>query len=196
MVTKVAVLGPAGFGGSYVVNELLSRGSYHVTGISRNPDKIGKHDRYTPLVLDITNASIAELVQAFKSVDVVINAFNPPYGPSVYKTFVETVRRVVIAAKHSHLQYFLTIGGTGSLYLGDPATSYETAADSRPFWLAYRRATAESEAATYHMEERIGFGSPMSRGMRDYRSAWQALLSDPGSLTPAHRKVIDETEKA
>ncbi|KAK0934809.1 hypothetical protein LTR29_013595 [Friedmanniomyces endolithicus] len=171
MVTKVAVLGPAGFGGSYVVNELLSRGSYHVTGISRNPDKIGKHDRYTPLVLDITNASIAELVQAFKSVDVVINAFNPPYGPSVYS-------------------------GTGSLYLGDPATSYETAADSRPFWLAYRRATAESEAATYHMEERIGFGSPMSRGMRDYRSAWQALLSDPGSLTPAHRKVIDETEKA
>jgi len=88
MVTKVAVLGPAGFGGSYVVNELLSRGSYHVTGISRNPDKIGKHDRYTPLVLDITNASIAELVQAFKSVDVVINAFNPPYGPSVYSTLI------------------------------------------------------------------------------------------------------------
>ncbi|KAK0269728.1 hypothetical protein LTR35_014620 [Friedmanniomyces endolithicus] len=195
MVTKVAVLGPAGFGGSYVVNELLSRGSYDVTGISRNPDKIGKHDRYTPLVLDITTASIAELVQAFKSVDVVINAFNPPYGPSVYKTFVETVRRVVIAAKHSHLQYFLTIGGTGSLYLDDPSISHETAADSRPFWLAYRRATADSEAATYHMEERIGFGSPMSRGMPDYRSARQALRSDPGGLTPADRKAIDETEK-
>ncbi|KAK0251300.1 hypothetical protein B0A54_13217 [Friedmanniomyces endolithicus] len=195
MHTKVAVLGPAGFGGSYVVSELLNRGSYDVVGISRNPDKIGKHDRYTPHVLDITNATIAELVEAFKSVDVVINAFNPPYGTSVYKIFVETVRRIVIAAKHSNLQYFLTIGGTGSLYLGNPATTYETAADSRPFWLAYRRATADSEAATYHMEERIGFGSPMSQGMRDYRSARQALPPDAGSLSPAHRKVIDETEK-
>ncbi|KAK0333983.1 hypothetical protein LTR91_018798 [Friedmanniomyces endolithicus] len=195
MVTKVAVLGPAGFGGSYVVNELLNRGSYDVVGISRNPGKIGKHDRYTPHALDITNATIAELIEAFKSVDVVINAFNPPYGPNVYKTFVETVRRIVIAAKHSNLQYFLTIGGTSSLYLRDPATSYETAADSRPFWLAYRRATADSEAATYHMEERIGFGSPMSRSMRAYRSARQSLLSNPGSLTAANRKVIDETEK-
>ncbi|KAK0904677.1 hypothetical protein LTR91_021827 [Friedmanniomyces endolithicus] len=195
MVTKVAVLGPAGFGGSYVVSELLHRGTYDVIGISRNPDKVGEHKRYTPYALNITNATIAELVEAFKSVDVVINAFNPPYGPSVYKTFVETVRRIVIAAKHSNLQYFLTIGGTGSLYLGDPLNSHETAADSRPFWLAYRRATADSEAATYHMEERIGFGSPMSQSMRDYRSARQALLSHPKNLTPAHRKVIDESEK-
>jgi len=80
---KVAVIGPAGFGGSHVCVELLDRG-HEVTGISRNPDKVGKHDRYTSKVLDATSASILELIDAFKAVDVVVNAFNPPYTPTVY----------------------------------------------------------------------------------------------------------------
>ncbi|KAK4956767.1 hypothetical protein LTR10_006295 [Elasticomyces elasticus] len=189
---KVAVLGPAGFGGSHVSVELIQRG-HDVVGVSRHPEKLGKHDHYEPVVLDVTSASILELIDVFKSVDVVINAFNPPYGPTVYKTFVETLRRITIAAKHSNLEYFVTIGGTGSLDLG-PAHPYQSAADSRTFWLAYRRATADSEAATYHMEERIGLGSPMSNAMRKYRSARQALLA--GSCTDEDKTTIKDTETA
>ncbi|KAK5680269.1 hypothetical protein LTS10_007196 [Elasticomyces elasticus] len=189
---KVAVLGPAGFGGSHVSVELIQRG-HDVVGVSRHPEKLGKHDHYKPVVLDITSASIVELIDVFKSVGVVINAFNPPYSPTVYKTFVETMRRITIAAKHSNLEYFVTIGGTGSLDLG-PAHPYQSAADSRTFWLAYRRATADSEAATYHMEERIGFGSPMSSAMRNYRSARQALLT--GSCTDEDKTTIKDTETA
>lgn len=85
--------------------------------------------------------------------------------------------------------YYISIGGTGSLSL--PPPTHLTAADSRPFWLAYRRSVADSEAATTHMEERIGPGV-MSAGMRAYRNARIALLS--GNATPEHHAVIAEAE--
>lgn len=80
---RVAVIGPTGYSGSHVCVELLNRG-HEVIGISRSPEKLGKHDKYTPLKLDATTASIAELVDAFKDVDVVVNGFNPPAGPNMY----------------------------------------------------------------------------------------------------------------
>jgi putative NADH-flavin reductase len=82
-MVRVAVIGPSGFGGSAITIELIDRG-HDVIGISRNPDKLGKHDKYTPYVLDVGSASIAELVKAYANVDVVINTYNPPYAPNVY----------------------------------------------------------------------------------------------------------------
>jgi len=49
---KIAVLGPAGFGGSYLCVELINRG-HHVTGVSRNPDKLGKHNLYSTTRVDL-----------------------------------------------------------------------------------------------------------------------------------------------
>lgn len=89
--------------------------------------------------------------------------------------FVETSRKILVAAKAAKLSYFIKLGGSGSLELGDSAKPYATCADSREFWLAYRRAVADSEAATYHMEERLGVGSPMATAMRRYREARLAL---------------------
>ena len=80
---QIAVLGPAGFGGSNVCVELLNRG-HNLTGISRNPEKIGKHDRFRPYPLDLLTASIAQLIEAVEGQDAVINAFNPPAGPYMY----------------------------------------------------------------------------------------------------------------
>ena len=80
---KVVVVGATGYGGSHVCLELLNRG-HEVIGISRNPAKIGTHERYKPHPLDVSAASIGEIVEAFKNVDVVVNSFNPSPGPTMY----------------------------------------------------------------------------------------------------------------
>jgi len=68
---KIAVLGPAGFGGSYLCVELINRG-HHVTGISRSPEKLGTHKLYSSVSVDLDSASIDELAEVFKGHDVLI----------------------------------------------------------------------------------------------------------------------------
>lgn len=111
------------------------------------------------------------------------------------ESFLETVRKIIVAVKAAQVPYLVVIGGTGSLELG-PSHPYHTVADSREMWVAYRRAVADSEAATAHMEERIGAGHPMSNAMRAYRNARIALRKSGSlkALDDAERKVIRETE--
>lgn len=73
---RVGVIGPAGFGGSYLCLELINRG-HDVYGISRNPEKLGTHPSYHPISLDITAASIPELAAVMKGLDVVVNEYGP-----------------------------------------------------------------------------------------------------------------------
>ena len=68
---KVAVIGATGYTGSHVCVELLSRG-HHVTGICRNPGKLGNHSNYSTRSIDVENTSIQELVNVFSGQDVVI----------------------------------------------------------------------------------------------------------------------------
>ena len=73
---RVGVIGPAGFGGSYLCVELINRG-HTVIGLSRNPEKLGKHERYIPRPVDIDNVSIAELAKAFEGMDVLVSEYGP-----------------------------------------------------------------------------------------------------------------------
>ena len=73
---RVGVIGPAGFGGSYLCVELINRG-HHVVGFSRNPDKLGTHPRYTPVILDVGLQTIEQLAEAFVGVDVLVNEYGP-----------------------------------------------------------------------------------------------------------------------
>lgn len=73
---RVGVIGPAGFGGSYLCVELLNRG-HTVIGISRNPQKLGKHERYIPRPVDIDEVSISELAKSFEGVDVLVSEYGP-----------------------------------------------------------------------------------------------------------------------
>ena len=73
---QVGVIGPAGFTGSNVCVELLNRG-YNVVGISRNPQAVGSHPRYTPRTADIDSISIEKLAEVFRGLDVVISAYGP-----------------------------------------------------------------------------------------------------------------------
>ena len=56
-----------------------------------------------------------------------------------------------------------------------------------------RRANADSEAVTYHYEERMGFGSPMAKTIRAYRNARIALKAS--KATEDDRKVIESIEE-
>lgn len=72
----VGVIGPAGFGGSYLCVELLNRG-HHVVGISRNPEKLGSHNRYIPRRGDVAKQSIEEMALLFAGIDVLVNEYGP-----------------------------------------------------------------------------------------------------------------------
>jgi putative NADH-flavin reductase len=73
---RVGVIGPAGFGGSYLCVELLNRG-HTVFGISRNPEKLGKHPRYVPRPVDIDEVSTEDLAKQFEGIDVLVSEFGP-----------------------------------------------------------------------------------------------------------------------
>ena len=105
--------------------------------------------------------------------------------------FVETTRKILVGAKTNKKIYFIMVGGTGSLEL--PGKKYTTAADSRDFWLAYRRSVADSETSTKHMEDRIGPG-PISDAMRAYRNARIKLKE--GTAGDEEKKTIATTEDA
>jgi putative NADH-flavin reductase len=75
----VGVIGPAGFSGSHLSIELINRG-HSVRGISRYPEKLGSHSNYRPYSIDIETCSLLELTEAFRSLDVLVNAYGPHTG--------------------------------------------------------------------------------------------------------------------
>jgi len=76
---RVGIIGAAGFGGSYLSVEVLNRG-HTVIGISRNPEKLGKHERYIPRSVNIDEVSIGELANKFEDIDVLVSEFGPHTG--------------------------------------------------------------------------------------------------------------------
>lgn len=80
--------------------------------------------------------------------------------------YLEVIRKIILSVKLAQVKYFVMVGGTGSLHV--PGTICECAVDNPDFFLAYRRAIADSEAHTAYMEERLG---PMGSALRAYRNA-------------------------
>jgi putative NADH-flavin reductase len=74
--SKIGVIGPSGFTGSYLTLELLNRG-HQVRGISRHPEKLGQHPAYSPYPVDLEKSSIEEISLAFSDLDVVVNGYGP-----------------------------------------------------------------------------------------------------------------------
>ncbi|KAJ3540332.1 hypothetical protein NM208_g5114 [Fusarium decemcellulare] len=83
------------------------------------------------------------------------------------------------------------VGGAGSLHL--PHENDICVADSKDFFLAYRRAIADSHAHVTYMEERLG---PMGGILRTYRNARLALLAGASSNEDldAARAIVDDYE--
>ena len=72
----VGVIGPSGFGGSYLCVELLTRG-HTVVGLSRHPQKLGSHERYIPRPVDIDTLSYPDLATHFSDIDVLVSEYGP-----------------------------------------------------------------------------------------------------------------------
>lgn len=72
----VGVIGPTGFGGSYLTAELIRRG-HTVVGISRSPQSFGAHEQYRPRPLDIEASTISQLADAFSDLDTVVSEYGP-----------------------------------------------------------------------------------------------------------------------
>ena len=105
--------------------------------------------------------------------------------------FIEAARKIILAVKKARVDYFIMVGGTGSLHL--PHEGDLCVADSKDFFLAYRRAIADSHAHVSYMEERLG---PMGSSLRAYRNARLTLRAGSPSSEDlkAARVIVDEYE--
>ncbi|OQV05090.1 hypothetical protein CLAIMM_09883 [Cladophialophora immunda] len=155
---SVLVVGATGHGGSYLSLELVNRGHF-VTGMARRPEKLGTHPLYTPKVFDVVNSPFLELIEEFsRGWAHLIDIGAVPY--------IETTRKIFRAAKIARPQYFINVGGAGSLEL-PKIEPHLCAADSGHFWRAFRQAFADSEAQIQYMEERLGL---LGSGLRKLRT--------------------------
>lgn len=112
---KIAVIGATGFVGQNLVKELTSR-KQTVIAIARNIEKLEASENLIPKQADVNN--IAELSEALKGADVVINAFNAGWtNPNLYNDFLQGSKDIQEAVKKSGVKRFITIGGAGSLYI-------------------------------------------------------------------------------
>ncbi|KAJ5936864.1 hypothetical protein N7466_003314 [Penicillium verhagenii] len=184
----IGVIGPAGFGGSYLCVELLRRG-HAVIGLSRNPESFGSCPGYTPRGLDIESASIEDMARDFSDIDVLVSqygAHTQGAGALQYMPYIEVVRKMILAVKLANIKYFVFVGGAGSLLV---PTTHDSLADHPSFFLSYRRQMAESDAHVQYMEERLG---PIGEGLRVYRNAHLAVKS--GKATTTDLQTIDAYE--
>lgn len=204
----VGVIGPTGFGGSYLSVELIRRG-YKVVGISRNPQSFGTHQSYTPRPVDIEAVSINALATSFRGLEVLVSEYGPhTQGADALKyskqaptltvrssqtlclavPYVEVVRKLILAVKLAKVKYFVFVGGAGSLVV--PGT-LEPLADHPSFFYAYRRQMAMSDTHVRYMEERLG---PIGAPLRSYRNA--RLAQKSGKPTAEDIKTIQMYEES
>ncbi|KAF3387031.1 hypothetical protein F1880_001619 [Penicillium rolfsii] len=180
----VGIIGPAGFGGSYLAVELIRRGRT-VVGISRNPQKFGEHKNYIPRPLDIEATGIEDLADAFRDLDTLVSQYGPhTQGVDAlqYMPYIEIVRKLILAVKLANVKYFVFVGGAGSLVVPG---SHESLADYPAFFPAYRKQLAESDVHVQYMEERLG---SIGAALRSYRNA--RLAQNSGTATVADIETI------
>jgi putative NADH-flavin reductase len=101
--------------------------------------------------------------------------------------FLEVTRRIILATRLAKVDYFIMVGGSGSLYM--PNSGHQSVLESKDWWLSYRRGIADSEAHTRYMEERLG---PMGDSLRAYRNA-RAAETD-GKKSSETTKIIEDYE--
>ncbi len=135
---KVSVIGATGFVGKQVVKELSDRG-YAVIAIARDITKVEQATNVTAARGDVNN--IEELSKILEGSDAVINTFNPGWtNPNLYDDFLNGSKNIEKAVEKSGVKRLITVGGAGSLFIGDQqlVDGPDFPADIKPGALAAR----------------------------------------------------------
>ena len=120
----IALIGPTGFVGTALLNELLQRG-HRVTALARTPDKIAPRDGLTVVQADATDA--AQVAQAVQGADAVASAYNPGWThPDLHDEFLRGSRAITQGVKAAGVQRLLVVGGAGSLYVAEGVQLVDT----------------------------------------------------------------------
>lgn len=120
----IALIGPTGFVGSALLNELLQRG-HRVTALARTPEKIAPRDGLTVVKADVTDA--AQVAQAVQGADAVASAYNPGWThPDLHDEFLRGSRAITQGVKAAGVQRLLVVGGAGSLYVAEGVQLVDT----------------------------------------------------------------------
>lgn len=119
---KIALIGGNGNVGKVILNEALSRG-HEVTAIIREGSK-----------LDVTNKNLKVVVgdlfdldtisKTFEGHDVILSAFGPKHGEE--GTLITATENLIKAAKKASVPRILSMGGAGSLLVGDNVRLVDT----------------------------------------------------------------------
>ncbi|RNA63276.1 NAD-dependent epimerase/dehydratase family protein [Chryseobacterium nematophagum] len=114
---KVVVIGATGFVGTQIVKELVNRG-YEVEAIARDASQVLQHEKVKAKSVDVND--IDNLVKALQGNDAVINTFNGGWtNPNLYNDFLQGSLNIEKAVEKSGIKRFITVGGAGSLYIGE-----------------------------------------------------------------------------
>ena len=120
----IALIGPTGFVGTALLNELLQRG-HRVTALARTPDKITPRDGLTVVQADVTDA--AQVAQAIQGTDAVASAYNPGWTHAdLHDEFLRGSRAITQGVKAAGVQRLLVVGGAGSLYVAEGVQLVDT----------------------------------------------------------------------
>ncbi|TZF82286.1 NAD(P)-dependent oxidoreductase [Pedobacter sp. BS3] len=120
---KIALIG-AGFTGSAVLNEALSRGM-EVTVIVRHPEKVTvKSNNLHVVKADVLHEDISGLLAGH---DAVISTYNAGWdNENLYNDFIKGSENLQAAAKKSGVKRLLVIGGAGSLEVAPGVQAVDT----------------------------------------------------------------------
>ena len=120
----IALIGPTGFVGTALLNELLQRG-HRVTALARTPDKIAPRDGLAVVQADVSDA--AQVAQAVQGADAVASAYNPGWThPDLHDEFLRGSRAITQGVKAAGVQRLLVVGGAGSLYVAEGVQLVDT----------------------------------------------------------------------
>lgn len=109
---NIAIIGATGFIGSAICSEALARG-HRVTALVGHPEKLATHDNLRSVKSDIYQTQM--LATQLSGYDAVISAFSGHAAADVYADYVRGMQSIIAAAKQSHVQRLLVVGGAGSL---------------------------------------------------------------------------------
>lgn len=201
---KVALIGPTGYVGRAVLDELLARG-HEVLALARDPAKLTARPGLTVRQADVRDP--AQVAAALAGAEALVSAYNPGWGVAeLYDEFLAGTRAIYDGVKAAGLKRLLVVGGAGSLYAA-PGLQIVDLPDFPAEWK--QGALAAREALNLIKQESSldwTFLSPaphLEPGERrgSYRSSLETPVLDeqgqPGRISTADLAVaiVDELEQ-